>query len=167
HVNNKISEWEIDHLSWIEFLNRQQIKINLVVHGDPQYETAQDKITFVKLSHNFKLFKGRVEKISEYKEHLTINRHDGKYIGYISDTDYAPLTDEWAKNPEINYYKIEVEKRDNLRQLGLPDFEKNKYFESRIEAIPRGSLSGDLAELFLENLSDKKDFLAKIKNHKY
>src|SRR5690606_20488644 len=100
HLNNTISEWEIDHLRWLEYFKRQNIQINLVIYGEPQYQTTQDKLSIIKLSHLFGLWKGKAENDSDYREHLSITLRNGDMIGYISDTDLNPLSAEWAMDPE-------------------------------------------------------------------
>lgn len=164
HINNKISEWEIDQLDWLENLKRDRININLIVEGDITYANNQEKLSAYLLSHNYNLKIGTNIQILNYPIKLTIVKKNGDRVAYISKSDYASLDSVWENDAKKKCYKVEEVKSTKYVDYSLPKFDASNLYESRVNAIPSRSQSNDLAKLMIENLNNSNDLLSKIKN---
>lgn len=164
HTNNKIANWEIDNIEWLENLKRDRIKINLNVEGEVKYANNQEKLSTLLLSHNYNLKKGNDDDVLEYPIHLSIELGNNTKIGYISKAMYANLESNWTKDVPEKFYKVELDNIKNHEPFPLPNFTTNNLYESRIQSIPRNSQSNYVAKLLIENLNNFQDFKSKIKD---
>ncbi len=166
HINNLIGDWDIENLEWLENLKRNRIKTNLVIEGEVSYANQQEKLSMFLLSHNYNLKIGTERKNLDYPVHLSLVQSDGQTWDYIAKANYLVLDKEWAKNSEINFYKVKAEALPQYLDFKLPSFNTSDLYESRISVIPKGTKSEDLANLMMENLNSQ-DLIEKIKNRSY
>ena len=162
HVNNRISEWDIENLEWLENLKRDRIDINLIVEGDIDYNNNHEKLSIHLLSHNYSLKKGIHKKVLEYPVLLSLILESGTKLSYISKADYPNLNAEWTKGVLDKVFKVEDEDIDSTDEFNTPNLSTGNLYESRINTIPKNSQSNDLAKLMTENIVNSKDFLSKI-----
>lgn len=167
HVHNEVSEWELEHLKWIEDLKRNHIQVSLIVEGDLEYKNSQEKLSVIRLSHMCELKHGYGRNILDYNVHLSLQLRNGVKLNYVSDESYSALSNTWANKSEVNYYKLKVDEFGPYATLDLPVFESTNLYESRIKVIPKDSKSEDIAKLMLNQLSNLQGFLARIRNNKY
>lgn len=166
HINNLIGEWDIENLDWLEGINRNRIKTNLVIEGEVSYANQQEKLSMYLLSHNFNLKIGIQRKNLDHPVHLSLIQSDGQTWDYISKANYLVLDKEWAKNSEISFYKVKTEALPLYLDFKLPNFNTSDLYESRISVIPKGTKSDDMANLMMENLNSQ-DLIEKIKERSY
>lgn len=164
HINNIVSEWEIDDLGWLDKLKRDRIAINFIIEGDINYSDNQEKLSVYLLSYNFKLKIGTGHQLLEYPVHLSVRFGNGKAISYLSRRDYAKLKAEWSKSSVETFYKVNNIEIPNYKFLPMPEMDSGNLYESRIQSIPRNSKSTDLAKLMVDSLNDSQSFAEKIKN---
>lgn len=164
HIDSDISQWEIDYenLLWLENLNRRKTKVNLIVEGELKYSNVQSKVTTHLLSTRFHLLKGENSKKIGYPIHMTLCLDDKQIFTYFGESYYSSLGNDWAERIKSPIYRVSDQHVPSYRKLDLPDFTDIKFYESRISHIPRGTKSYELADLMLNNLSDKSEFLSRI-----
>lgn len=168
HINNDISEWEIEKIDWLENLKRDRIQVNLIIEGKIVFVNNQEKLSTHLLEHNFNLKQGKSNRLLNYKNHLSIILHNGKSIGYISKTNYDSLNEEWLVGAIEKFFKIEDRLPDDYNAFILPELALNSLYESRIKgSIPRNSRSNDLVRLMMLNISDSENLISKISNQTY
>jgi DEAD/DEAH box helicase domain-containing protein len=167
HLNNRISEWEIDNLKWLEIFKRNQININLIIEGNISYTNTQEKLSVYLLSHIYNLKEGKGKQILDYPVQLSIELQDGKIRSYISKADYPNLDGIWVKNAVDKFYRTDDVEIDTCTTLALPNFGYSNLFESRISSIPQFTQSNDLVSLVIKNLKNSDDLLSSIKNKSY
>ncbi|AIY12566.1 hypothetical protein M667_04755 [Cellulophaga baltica NN016038] len=168
HINNTISEWDIESLKWLEELKRERIVVNLIVEGEISYSNNQEKISAHLLSYNFNLKQGTSNKLKNYAIHASVILQNNKCVGYISNEGYDSLSPEWSVDFKEKIYK--VENFISLDHAGyvVPNFSTSNLYESRIKGnLPRNSQSNDVALLMSENLSNFKELLSKVSGKKY
>jgi ATP-dependent helicase YprA (DUF1998 family) len=167
HINNSNADWVVEENFFLEKLKRNRIKINLIVEGDLSYANQQDKLSVYLLSRDFNLKQGEGHKLLGYPIHLSIHQSDGKVCGYISNTDYNPLTAGWASDLNNDVFKVESYELDSYPSLKLPQFNISNLFESRFSIVPKSSKSNHLAKLVLDNLNSSQEFIEKISDRSY
>lgn len=167
HINNTVSEWEIDNLEWLENLKRDRITINLIIEGDVKYANNQEKLSMFLLSHNYNLKKGNQVPFSEKSIHLSLLLENNKSIEYGSKSNFVCLEYKWTKDVQDKFYKIEADDKTKYESFTLPEFATNNLYESKIKILPRTANSTDLAKLVIDNLGNLEDFISKIKNQSY
>ena len=168
HINNEITNWEIEKIIWLEELTRDRIDVNLVIEGDVTYVNNQEKLSAYLLSHNFNLKQGSSSLVYDYPLHLSVTLQNGDVLSYISKGNYDCLNAEWTINTPEKFFKVEGATAKNYDAFKLPDLSMANFYESRIKgSLARNTKSSDLAQLVLNNLSNPEDFISKIKNQKY
>ncbi|MFK7806962.1 MAG: DEAD/DEAH box helicase [Saprospiraceae bacterium] len=168
HINNKISDWQIDDVIWIDKLKRDRIKVNLVVEGAVDFSNNQEKLSAYLLSHNFNLKQGSNATIIEYPIHLSVSLHNGKTIDYISKGDYDELSEDWTSGITEKFFKVENTTVKQYADFVVPQIASGNLYESRIKgSIPRNSQSNDIAQLMTLNLNNSQDLLSKIANQTF
>jgi ATP-dependent helicase YprA (DUF1998 family) len=167
HVSDKISDWEIDNLDWLENLKRDRIKINLIIEGEIKYVNNQEKLSIYLLSHNYNLKKGNNDRILDYSTHLSIVLENHKNIGFISKSNYVNLDSVWVDNFDDKQYKIEEMIIPEYPSFILPNFDSSNLYESKIQTIQRGTQSNNLAKIVIDNLGNSSDFISKIKDRNF
>lgn len=168
HINNKISDWQVDDIVWIEKLKRDGITINIVVEGTVNFSNNQEKLSAYLLSHNFNLKQGSKDAIMNYPIHLSIILNNGECIHYISKGDYDALSDEWSNGINERLFKVEKHKTNHYPDFAVPQLTAGNLYESRIKgSIPRNSQSNDLAKLMTQNLKNAEDLLSRITNQTF
>ncbi|WP_394906083.1 DEAD/DEAH box helicase [uncultured Mesonia sp.] len=168
HINNKISDWQVDDIVWIEKLKRDGVTVNLVVEGMVKFSNNQEKLSAYLLNHNFNLKQGSKDAVMNYPIHLTVSLNNGDNIHYISKGNYDALSDEWANNINDKFFKVEKAKTKHYPDFVVPQITAGNLYESRIKGnIPKNSQSSDLAQLVITNLNNAKDFLSRITNQSY
>lgn len=163
HINNKISEWDIEDLKWLENLKRDNVHINLIVEGELNYSNNQEKLSVFLLSHNYTLKRGINKKILNYNVQLSIILENQTRLNYISKADYSNLDNEWANSTVEKIFKVEDHDTVSYQAFPIPDLSTSSLYESHISVVPLKSKSTDIAKLMTENLSNPQDFLSKIK----
>jgi DEAD/DEAH box helicase domain-containing protein len=168
HINNAISEWDIESLKWLEELKRERIVVNLIVEGEISYSNNQEKISAHLLSYNFHLKQGTKNRLKEYPIHLSVTLQNDKNIGYISNENYDGLSSEWSLDFTEKFYKVERFLPLDYSEYTVPDFSTSNLYESRIKGnLPRNSRSNDVALLMSENLLNLKELLSKVSGKTY
>lgn len=167
HINNKISDWDIENLNWLKNLKRDGIITNLIIEGDVVFLNTQEKLTTYLLSHSFNLKSGNKTSFLTYPIHLSVTLQNGKIFNYISKNEYANLNEDWTSNNTNTFYKCENENTLNYEIFKLPNIGSNHLFESRINTIPYDTKSNELANLMLINLDNAEDLVSKIKGHTF
>ena len=168
HINNKISEWQIDDISWLDELKRDRVKINLIVEGSVTFNNNQDKLSAYLLSHNFRIKQGIGTSILDYPIHLSVTLQNGDTINYISKGDYDALSEEWTSSINEKIFSIEVAKTNAYSDFIIPELASGNLYESRIQgSIPRNTKSNDLALLMVSNLKNNQDLLSKISKKEF
>ncbi|WOD44190.1 DEAD/DEAH box helicase [Hwangdonia lutea] len=165
HVNSKITEWDLERISWINNLKRDRIGINLVIEGDIVFANNQEKLTAYLLSHNFNLRHGNKNTILDYPIHLSITLQNDNTLSYISKGNYDGLNEKWTFGIKEKFFKVENTKLENYSDIIIPDLASWNLFESRIKgSLPRNSQSNDVAKLMITNLNNAQDFISRISN---
>lgn len=167
HINNKVEDWEIDDLEWIENLKRDRITTNLIVEGEIAYSNNQEKLSVYLLSHNYNLKIGIKDKILEYAVQLTIELDNSTTFNYISKSDYDNLDAVWSKESEEKFFKVESGKTFNYKPLLLPVLTSGNLYEAKISTFPRNSQSNDLVKIMTVNLHNSQDLLSNIKGKSF
>lgn len=167
HVNNKISNWNLDGLEWLENVKRNIANISVVVEGDLNYANNQEKLSAYLLSHLYHLKQGNFQELEHYAVHMSIMLNNGKVLDYISKASHSNLDANWSVNVEDSFYKVEHNNWQVYPNLKLPDLTNIKLFESKVGAIPKGCMSNNLVQVMLQNLSNTPELLSKIKNQTY
>ena len=167
HINNNITEWDIENLTWLDRLKRNDIKINLIIEGEVSYANQQEKLSMFLLSHNFKLKKGNGKKLYNQSVHLSLVQSNGEKWSYIFNANYAALDNEWPNRSENKFYKVKVDELFSYANFQLPKFNTSNLYESRISAVPGRTLSKELANLMVKNLNAPDEFIQKIKGRTY
>ncbi|MDB9783178.1 DUF1998 domain-containing protein, partial [Winogradskyella sp.] len=168
HVNNKISDWDIEKISWLERLKRDRININLVIEGQVAFASNQEKLSAYLLSHSFNLKQGNKQSILDYSTHLSITLQNSNKLSYVSKGNYDGLNENWTLNIIEKFFKIEDVKLEEYCQFVVPELAIGNLYESRIKkSIPRETKSNEIAKLMCTNLLDEKDLLSKIENQTF
>lgn len=164
HINNKISEWQIEDIEWLGNLKRDRINVNLIVEGNVTYANDQEKLSVYLLSHNYKLKKGTAEKILEYPVQLSIILENNTKLAYITKGEYASLDANWTEDTKEKFYKVEDVSIANYKPFIQPGLSSGNLYESRISVIPRNSQSNDLVKIMTMNLNNSQNLLSNIKD---
>lgn len=168
HINNQVSDWDIEQINWLNKLKRDQIKINLIVEGVVSFTNNQEKLSAYLLSHNFNLKQGKSETILNYPIHLSIKLQNGNVLSYISKGDYDSLNENWTSSIKEKFFKVEDSLFDDHMAFVIPDLVSGNLYESRIKgSIPRDTKSSDLAGLMIANLKNSEDLQSQISNQKF
>lgn len=168
HINNKIAEWDIEKINWINNLKRDRIDINLVIEGDILFANNQEKLSAYLLFHNFNLRQGNNNGILNYHTHLSVKLQNGKTLSYISKGNYDRLCEEWSTGIQEKFFKVDGVNTENYSDFEVPDLNSGNLYESKIKGgIPRDSQSDDLAQLLIKNLTNSEDFISKIRDKTY
>lgn len=167
HVNNLISEWDIDELHWFEKLKRDGIEINLIVEGEVDYKDNQEKLSMYLLTHNYNLKIGQAQNLHAYSVKVSVCVRNNKSVGYISKDDYSGLDANSLKDGTSNFYKVDDLPIYEYAALPKPQIDSGNLHESRIQSIPRASKSNTLASFMIKNLNNVQDLVSKIKDRKY
>lgn len=167
HINNKIAEWDIEQINWVNNLKRDRIKINLVIEGAVRFTNNQEKLSAYLLSHNFNLKQGNSTTILDYPIHLSVKLQSGKTLSYISRGSFDSLNEEWAASIKEKFFKVEGTTSQDYADFIVPDLASGNLYESRIKSIPRDSKSTVIAQLLLNNLKNKQDFISKITDQRF
>ena len=167
HINNKISEWDIENLAWLENLKRDRIAVNIIIEGEIEYANNQEKLSIYMLSHNYNLKKGNKDRIFDYSVQLSLILENGSKLSYITKAAYPNLDSIWSNNVVEKFYKIKGVDIHNYNALVLPVLSSSNLYESRISNIQRKCESEDLAKLMTENLNNKQELLSKVKNKNF
>jgi len=166
HINDKISEWDIEDLQWVELLKRENIVINLIIEGEIQYNNLQEKLSIHKLDFNYKIKQGNNEKYKNYFIHVTVELNNGNVISYISDKPAGSLSPDLLKIAESKYYKITNLEKTDFYDLQPPAL-TSTIEEVRITTIPYSFNSNQLANLVIDKLENKADFINSIKGKSF
>jgi hypothetical protein len=159
HINNRISEWEIETIDWLENLKRDRIRINLIVEGIISYTNNQEKLSTYLLSHNYNLKQGDNKKILDYSIHLSLVLENGAKLNYISKANYPSLDAVWSNGIEEKFYKVQDVDICTYNELSMPNLASSNLYESRISAVPGGSCqSNELAKLMTAKLNNAEEF---------
>ncbi|WP_339848303.1 DEAD/DEAH box helicase [uncultured Dokdonia sp.] len=168
HINNVISEWQVDDIVCMQKLKRDRIAINLVVEGTVNFNNNQEKLSAYLLSHNFNIKQGSGNAFLEYPIHLSVTLNNGENIHYISQGDYDPLSEDWTSCINEKFFKVEKATTLQYPDLVVPLLTSGNLYESRIKgSIPRNSKSNDVAQLMITNLNNAEDFLSRIANQTF
>lgn len=167
HVNNSLSDWDVDELEWLENIKRKTPNVWVVVEGDIEYANNQEKLTTYLISHLYKLQRGENKVISSYNFHMSIMLNNGKVLGYISKASHFNLDFLWSKNIQESFYKVEQKNWVDYKELPLPDLSSIKLFESKVSIIPQGAKSNDLVSNMFKNLSNSQELLSQIKGEEF
>jgi superfamily II DNA/RNA helicase len=168
HINNNISQWNIDDLKWLDNLNRDNINVNLIVEGDLNYSSVQEKLSVYKLSYHFNLLQGTGNEFHDYPVHLSVRLMNGKSSLYVSKIKFEALTEEWHNSPGFNIYKVNNVKQQDFKDLELPIFSSSNLYESKIKnSLPVGTKSNELLKIMISNLKNSHDFISKVSGHNY
>lgn len=163
HIHNGISNWELENLAWLENLKRDRITTNLIIEGDISYMNNQEKLSVHLLSYHYNLKVGKQDAILKYPIHLSIALHNDKRVAYLSEAAFSNLDAAWTENVEEKFYKVENPEIFEYQALELPNISTGNLYESRVNFIPRGTQSTDLAQIVVDNLNDTQDLNSKIK----
>ena len=166
HMNNQISNWDIDDLYDLEELKRNRIKINLIIEGNLEYDNHQEKLSVHKLSAVYNLKQGTAQKITNYPLHFSIVLNNNQVISYIAEAEYPILGNEILKNTNITYFKVSEQENIDFNNYVLPTFIAN-IFEARVGSVPFNFSSDDLVKLLFNNLENKSDLIEKIKTRNF
>lgn len=166
HMNNQISNWDIDDLYDLEELKRNRIKINLIIEGNLEYDNHQEKLSVHKLSAVYNLKHGTAQKITNYPLHFSIVLNNNQVISYIAEAEYPILGNEILKNTNITYFKVSEQENIDFNNYVLPTFIAN-IFEARVGSVPFNFSSDDLVKLLFNNLENKSDLIEKIKTRNF
>lgn len=166
YVNGAINDWQSDELEWIWKLKRKNVVVNLIVPEKVEYKSNFNKLALHKLSllniKTYNLLPGK------YKIHLELLRNDGKVLQYLSDADLRPLNVDLIENTDSRYYRLYASTAVIKSDFNLPDFDKTRHFEVRLNNLKDSFLSSQLAELVLAGLGNKKEsFISEIANKKF
>lgn len=168
HINNKISEWQVDDIVWIDKLKRDRIAVNLVVEGAVNFSNNQEKLSAYLLSHNFNLKQGSGNSFLDYPIHLSVSLNNGETIHYICQGDYDALGEDWTSCIVEKFFKVEKATTHQYLDFVVPQLTAGNLYESRIKgSIPRNSQSNDVAQLVIGNLNNAEDFLSRIANQTF
>lgn len=167
HINNSISNWDTETISWLDELKRNRININLIIEGEIGYVNNNDKLSIHLLSHNFNLKQGENTMFSHYPIHMSLVLENNQIVGFISQQDYSNLNNKWGYNMSENFYQIEMLSTTNYSLIKTPDFDDNNLFESRIKTLPNNTKSNQIADLMIKNLARADELIPKIKNKTY
>ncbi|CAL2085281.1 DEAD/DEAH box helicase [Tenacibaculum sp. 190524A02b] len=168
HINNKISEWQVDDIVWIEKLKRDRIIVNLVIEGTLNFNNNQEKLSVYLLSHNFNLKQGSGSLFLDYPIHLSVTLNNGECINYISKGDYDTLNEEWTTDINEKFFKVEKTTIHHFPDFVVPQLTNGNLYESRIKgSIPRNSKSTDIAKLVTANINNAEDLISKIANREF
>ncbi|MCQ4040216.1 DEAD/DEAH box helicase [Riemerella anatipestifer] len=168
HVNSKFSQWEVDNSEWLLILKDNNTCVNIVIEGDDIiFDDFQDKLSFYKLSTNYKLKKGDGLKVDKYRIHASVVLANGKVINYISSSDYQSLTDRLLTNTRNESYRLLSNTQNMYKDYPLPNLVLSKIDDVKIKYLPQGFSSINLARLVLDQISDKKTFIGRIKNKSF
>ena len=168
HINNSITDWEIEELLWLEKLKREQIKINLVVEGKVSFQNNQEKLTAFLLSHNFNVKQGSQHQISGFPVHLSITNQKNETVSYVSLGSYDTLNENWSVNKSEKLFKIEEVEVEEYPHFDVPEISSGNLYESRIKGnIPSNTLSNDVCKLMTVNLKGTDELMPKIKDQTY
>mgnify|MGYP003115253462 CR=1 FL=1 len=168
HVNNKIAEWDIENISWINNLKRDRIDINLVIEGAMVFNNNQEKLSAYLLSHNFNLKQGNNNGILDYPTHLSITLQNGKTLSYISKGNYDSLNEDWTASILEKFFKVDGANSEDYPNFKVPDLASGNLYESRVNGgIARNTQSDDVAQLLIKNLTNSEDFISKITDKTY
>jgi len=166
HVNNKIYDWDINNLYWIDNLLRDKIKLNLIIEGQLKFKNIQDKLAIHILANTIQLVKGSNKKTGKYLNHLSLVLENNRIIDYVSQSDYINLCQDWDTSFDLNVFRINGSKI-NYEKLDLPKISDHQLFESRIQSFGYGKTSNDLAGIFMSNLDNRNAFMDAIKGKSY
>ncbi|SFK77776.1 Helicase conserved C-terminal domain-containing protein [Porphyromonadaceae bacterium KH3CP3RA] len=168
HVNNRISDWDIENFEWLDNLKRERVDINLVVEGELNCQNFHEKLSLHKLSVlEVNLKSGVRQKVLNYNVHYVVYLNNGNAIGFISQSDFLSLTPDIFDRPGLRFYKIESFTSFALNELSLPQLNSNVR-EVKIKSLPYHYCSSkNLADRILEELEDRSDFIEKIKNKRF
>lgn len=168
HINNTISEWQVDDVVWIDKLKRDRIAVNLIVEGAVSFSNNQEKLSAYLLSHNFNLKQGSGNSFLDYPIHLSVSLNNGKSIHYISQGDYDALSEDWTSCIIEKFFKVEKAITHQYSDFVVPQLTSGNLYESRIKgSIPRNSQSSDVAQIMIANLKNAEDFLSRIANQTF
>ncbi|MEM8522645.1 DEAD/DEAH box helicase [Flavobacterium sp. PL12] len=167
HINNDIAHWNTDDLLWLDELKRDRIIVNLIIEDEIVYTNNHEKLSIYLLSHNYKLKKGQGKACLLYPIHLSLVLENNKTIEYISKQDYANIDNNWNQNTVEKFYKVEDVVLTEYSALAIPELDSGNLYESRIQHVPSGTQSNDLAKVMIENLHNVKSFINKIENKTY
>jgi len=167
HIHNDISSWEVDNITWIELLKRDNVLVNLIVEGDIEYVNNQEKLSTYLLSNNYKLLTGNKAELFKHKVHLSIILNQGDIVSFISENNYGNLDNIWTSQSSNPFYKLGGLPKEDYLKISVPSFNSSRLFESRIINIPNALKSNQLTEIMLENLSESSSFISIINNKNY
>jgi len=167
HVSNQIQEWDVNNLFWIENLIQDNIKINLIIEGEPNYQKIQDKMAIHILSNSVTIKKSITEIKDKYLKHLSILLSTGKRIDYLSAAEYLHLSNSWPIKFEDKLFKTNGKVDFQFTVLELPVLSDFQLFESRIQSMEIGEKSEHLAEIMVGNIKNKQEFIAQVENKTY
>ncbi|PWK19084.1 DEAD/DEAH box helicase [Xanthomarina spongicola] len=167
HINDRLSDWELEDLKWLENIKRNCSNVNLVSEGDIQYSNTQDKLSIYMLFHKYGLKQNNTATKALYPVHLSIQLNNNKVVSYVSKANYSNLDKFWALNLNDTFYKVEQNIWETYSDVKLPDLTNLKLFQSRYNKIPFRSLSNSLAKIMIGDLSNASEFLSKIKNQEF
>lgn len=167
HINNNISEWDVDQLDWLEHVKRKTPNISVVVEGNLSYANNQEKLSANLLTHLYHLKQGSKKELLSYNVHMSLMLNNGKVLQYISKVNHLNLDSHWSTNVEDSFYKVEHSVWDSYNNMSLPDLSNIKLFESKVSYIHRQATSADLVDIMFDNLSDKRELIAKIQGNTY
>ncbi len=166
HINNKISEWDIEDLQWVELLKRDNVIINLIAEGEIQYTNLQEKLSIHKLNFNYKIKQGNEGKVENYFIHATVVLNNGNVVSYISDKSPGSLSPDLLDSSESKCYKITNLQKTDYAELQLPAL-TSSIEEIRIMTIPFDFNSDQLANLVIDKLENKADFINSIRGKSF
>lgn len=168
HINDRIEEWDIEQINWVDNLKRDRIKVNLICEGDIRFANNQEKLSAYLLSHNFNLKQGKNIAIFDYPVHLSVILQSEKILSYISKGNYDSLNEEWPANIKEKFFKVEDTNVETYSEFVVPNLLSGNLYESRIKgSIPRNSQSNDVAKLMIGNLNNAPELLSKISNQTF
>jgi DEAD/DEAH box helicase domain-containing protein len=168
HINNNITDWDIENIDWLNKLKRDGIAINLIVEGAVQFQNNQEKLSAYLLSHSFKLKQGNNHTTLGYPVHLSVLISGDTSFHYISAGTYDSLKEDWTAAMEEKFFKVANIATTNYPDFVIPNLDSSNLYECRIkDGLPRDTQSNDIAKLMIDNLANAQDLQSKITNKTY
>ena len=166
HINSKISDWDIDELQWLENLKREPIEINLIIEGNPEFKNFNEKFSFHKLNFNYHLKQGNSQNINDYLVHVSAILYNGKVYSYIANHPYHSLNADILSNSNVKYFKVTKDQIEDYPDFKLPQL-NSTIEEVKITSLPFNFYSNQLAEIVLDKLENKIEFINQVKEKSF
>ncbi len=160
--SNMISDWNIHDLKWLRSLINRDCIVEIISNINSHSLTFQENLSI----HNFinrgiSIQHGPEKQINGKSCKLNLWTATGKKYSYYSTLGNTNINEIWGAENQNEFFRTEQDTYTAETTLFLPDLNNApiKHFESRIGELTREIDSTEIANLMLDNLSDREQFI--------